>query len=451
MAVKQVSGGGTSLIEPRENARAATMVEVDKASKLADKRDYMYDKWSQESPVYIKRVIIKSNGTEDILSLEIWNQTEHTIRSLYLQVSAYDDTNDLLTTSRCVYQGLSIEPGAMFPLDHTFGLGTDLSYQVDVFYEKAAFDNGEVWRNEGSEAMLRLEEAVPIDSQSFPRYKYLKAEYEKIQKKAGISKRKLHNPDYLPVFQDDYWRCVCSTPSKEEQCPICRCKKTDIMEIISQEYLENKQHEAVINRAAERAKGTQAAYEAAIEKPKRETYEKALKAKNENTILSLNDAVAFFANLGEYKDSKDQLESAKTMLAEAKEQERIRQEEAKAKEEEREQEERIAVQKKRKLAKKIVCITIVIVLLSVAFVVALIHFIIPKQKLNKAMELIDSGNYDEAYALLEEIGDNETIASSKSDRASALIDSGNYDEAYILLKEIGDNEAITSSKYDRAN
>ena len=49
------------------------------------------------------------------------------------------------------------------------------------------------------------------------------------------------------------------------------------------------------------------------------------------------------------------------------------------------------------------------------------------------MALIDSGDYEAAYALLEEIGNSDAIASSKYDRAVALIDSGDYEAAYMLL------------------
>ena len=66
------------------------------------------------------------------------------------------------------------------------------------------------------------------------------------------------------------------------------------------------------------------------------------------------------------------------------------------------------------------------------------------------MKLIDAGDYDSGYALLEEIGNNDAITSNKYDRAMKLIDTGNYDAGYALLKEIGRNDAITSNKYDRA-
>jgi len=61
------------------------------------------------------------------------------------------------------------------------------------------------------------------------------------------------------------------------------------------------------------------------------------------------------------------------------------------------------------------------------------------------MALIDSGDYEAAYAILEEIGKREIIVSSKNERAMALIDSGDYEAAYKLLEESGNSEAIASN------
>ncbi|MBR4395583.1 MAG: tetratricopeptide repeat protein [Eubacteriaceae bacterium] len=112
------------------------------------------------------------------------------------------------------------------------------------------------------------------------------------------------------------------------------------------------------------------------------------------------------------------------------------------KEEERIELERIAEQRReqRRIAakklKRIIAITAPIVVACIAFLIVLTTVIIPQQKLNKAMSLLDAGDYDEAYALLEEIGNNDAIASSKYDRAVSLIDSGNYEAAYLLLDGI---------------
>ena len=63
---------------------------------------------------------------------------------------------------------------------------------------------------------------------------------------------------------------------------------------------------------------------------------------------------------------------------------------------------------------------------------------------DRAMELIQTGDYEAAYALLEQIGEPEAIAANKYDRAQALIETGNYEAAYALLDglEYKDSEEL---------
>lgn len=91
-----------------------------------------------------------------------------------------------------------------------------------------------------------------------------------------------------------------------------------------------------------------------------------------------------------------------------------------------------------------------IICACIAVAVLLTQVIIPKQKYNKAMGMINAGEYDSAYTLLEEIGNTEAIAENKYDRAMDAIDAGDYDFAYTLLDEIGNDDAIAANKYDRA-
>lgn len=69
---------------------------------------------------------------------------------------------------------------------------------------------------------------------------------------------------------------------------------------------------------------------------------------------------------------------------------------------------------------------------------------------DRAMAYINSGDYETGYELLKVIGNDYEIASNKYDRAMALINSGDYDAAYELLEEIGKTDEIASNKYDRA-
>ena len=161
---------------------------------------------------------------------------------------------------------------------------------------------------------------------------------------------------------------------------------------------------------------------------------------NQNTISSYESAIRMLESIPGWKDADEQIYACKKKIEELKakqEAERLeaeRKAEAERLERERKAEEhRIAVEKRKKKAKKVFAIGTPIVCACIAFVLVLITVIIPKQKYNQAMELISSGDYDSAYALLEEIGDKETIASNKYGRAIKYIDSGDYKAAYMLL------------------
>ena len=150
-------------------------------------------------------------------------------------------------------------------------------------------------------------------------------------------------------------------------------------------------------------------------------------------------AIRTFQTISGWKDADEQVRVCQRKIEEIKSKE-----EAYRLERERNAKE---AEKKRK---RTIAIVAPIIIACIAFVIVLYTVIIPKVKLNKAMDLLDSGDYETAYALLEEIGNNDAIASSKYDRAVALINSGDYEAAYALLEEIGNNDAIASSKYDRA-
>ena len=147
---------------------------------------------------------------------------------------------------------------------------------------------------------------------------------------------------------------------------------------------------------------------------------------------SCEEAIAIFKTIPGWRDADSQMYACQKRI-----------EEIKAKNE-----------KNEKQLKRVVSIALPIICVCIAFVIVLTTVIIPQLKYNKAMNLLESGDYDSAYALLEEISDNETIASSKYDRAIKCIDSGDYESAYILLKDISYKDskekcANIKTKYNR--
>ena len=153
-------------------------------------------------------------------------------------------------------------------------------------------------------------------------------------------------------------------------------------------------------------------------KRKEDIYSRAEKCMHKGTIESYNTAIQLYESIPGYRSSAAQISECRRKIEEIKAKEAARQ---------------VAVEKAKKKAKKIAIIAAPIVCVCIAFVIVLNVVIIPNQKYNEAMDLIDSGDYESAYALLEEIGKNDVIATNKYDRAIDLIDSGDYKAAYILL------------------
>ena len=97
---------------------------------------------------------------------------------------------------------------------------------------------------------------------------------------------------------------------------------------------------------------------------------------------------------------------------------------------------KIAEQKEvwKKKIKILIPILAAVVILIILFVKLAVPKIERNNALNQAMALIESGDYDAGYAILEELGENETIQSNKYDRALEALNDGNSGMAYDLLK-----------------
>ena len=166
-------------------------------------------------------------------------------------------------------------------------------------------------------------------------------------------------------------------------------------------------------------------------------------AKNACRPQELLDLAKQFDGLAEYKDSKALAEHCKKRAEE--EQAKIDQKAAEdAQKRKKRQEESTRRQKKR-----IVLVGCIVAVLLVG-VVIFNRVILPKQNYNEAMQLIQAGDYEAGYTLLERLGKSEKIEENKHQRAEMLLEDGNYDEAYALLDEIDQQEEIADNKYERA-
>ncbi len=163
-------------------------------------------------------------------------------------------------------------------------------------------------------------------------------------------------------------------------------------------------------------------------------------------VTGYEAAISAFQTIPGWKDADEQVLECRKKIDEIN----AKTEEEKLERERKEEEWRIATEIAKKRRNRLIAIVATIIVIVAGGLILLFNVIIPRIKLNRAMELINSGDYESAYVLLEETRNNDIVVSSKYNRAMSYIDSGDYEAAYALLEEIEKTEEIASNKYNRA-
>lgn len=140
-------------------------------------------------------------------------------------------------------------------------------------------------------------------------------------------------------------------------------------------------------------------------------------------------AIEIFETISGWKDSDELVSVCKKKIYEIEAQEEAERLEAERKAEEK----RIAAEKQVKKINQGFAIGAVVAILFIIFLSIWTSVIIPMQKMKEVRKLVDSGEYDSAYELLEEMGKSEEFVSIKYDSAVKFMDSGKYDKVLNLL------------------
>ena len=91
------------------------------------------------------------------------------------------------------------------------------------------------------------------------------------------------------------------------------------------------------------------------------------------------------------------------------------------------------------------------VVLIGALVTVYFLIIAPMLKYDDAIELINSGNFADGYAILTELGKEDDIKNNKHDRAVSHIEKKEYNKAYALFYEIGEEDLIADNIISRVS
>lgn len=123
-------------------------------------------------------------------------------------------------------------------------------------------------------------------------------------------------------------------------------------------------------------------------KRKEDIYSRAEKCMRLGTVEGCNSAIRLYESISGFRSSAAQISECRRKIEEIKAKEAARQ---------------VAAEKAKKEAKKIAIIAAPIVCVCIAFVIVLTTVIIPKQKCNKALDMIESGDYQQALILLKSL------------------------------------------------
>lgn len=194
------------------------------------------------------------------------------------------------------------------------------------------------------------------------------------------------NDKKQPIEHNDLWLCSCGTinHSYEDKCHCCNNSFKELNSIDFEELHKE-------------------AY-----------YQFAKNFMLKNDVTSLKKANEQLRLISNYKDSKNLIEKNNSKINQL--------------------EKKVNSNRKRLII--IVIASIIIVLISIIAFATYKNVIVPKQQFKIAMEYIDACEYEKAYEILDELGDNKAINKSKYDRASEMYNSGDFENAFILFDSL---------------
>jgi hypothetical protein len=185
-------------------------------------------------------------------------------------------------------------------------------------------------------------------------------------------------------------------------------------------------------------------FDKAEEHRKDEILRRAVLLADHGDIKSLTQAARELQSISGWREADEKVQNYMSKVEEIKaEQERKRLEE-----ERQEELARIAAIKRERRKKIFSALATIVIIAGIAFAYQWTNVIYPTQQYDKAMDLIAEKNYEEAYAILDELGDfkdaAEQIPLSEYNRGLELAAEGNYEEAYFLFQKLGDYKDCTS-------
>ena len=172
---------------------------------------------------------------------------------------------------------------------------------------------------------------------------------------------------------------------------------------------------------------------------------------NQDKIESVEQATQYYESLGDYNNSRERIIDCQNKIKDLQ----IKAEELEILRKQRAEERRLLIAKRnRKIKKYTVIVATIVVIITIVCVIAFV-FVIPNAKYNKAVTLMNSGNYTEAIELFEELGDYKDSVSKKEEAIDSfyneglsLLNDNKYEQAIKVFDELGNYKDSADILYD---
>ncbi len=298
--------------------------------------------------------------------LKLKNCSEEVIKTVSVNIRTYDRFDKISEEIRD-FQYVDVKAGC----GADFGNKTliDLSEHVPVNKLEVAINS--IFYESGKSCIFKEEELLnnKLDLQKLSSV----LSDEDIENYRFLINNKMK---YVPQQKGALWTCSCGTTNYDvEKCHVCEADRTKVLDYIDVDCLHNARIES--------------------------KYEQGITLRKQQSVDSLKIAIALFEEINGYKDSgeladacREELKIAERALAEKK-----------LEEEKRTEIRRVEEEEKAKKNKKIMILVAAAAIVCLAGILIVKNVVIPSSNYNKAVKLMESGDYEEAYAIFSELND----------------------------------------------
>ena len=346
-------------------------------------RDEHRTLWEPGCPAFAT-VVQVSRNTETAsayLQIKIRNISDGVIKSVagVAEITYLDDTSEDF-----VFEDLDVDlgPANQKPLKAQPLPKGDVA-SVEVAFTSVLTES-ERWKSSGEPSDIPNNHPLELSERAM-------AERRRRLQSAGIDARALDNS---VEDHDSWWACACGQVNvNRDTCCECGASKHTL--------LANEEEESLVSSADEWSEGM---------------YQKAVKlASDSENIDSVTTAASLFQQIRGWKDSDERFAACNAAIEDRK-------------------------AKSAHKTKRIAIVIGAIVAVSAAAVLFVVNVVIPDGKYNDAVGLANAGQYDEAVAAFQKLGNykdsNVQIVATYAKQCTAQLDAGDNDAAMSTNKKM---------------